>query len=239
MNNKISTTRFIVGGLLIILGGSYLLDNLNIIRLNLFHYLFSLPGLMMFVGLVSILNSHKKGFGLILFTTGSLWMASRYMHVDFWDYFWGVLLLVIGLYILLKPRTDWSHKFHQARFMKSDTFINKDKIDDVAIFGGGEKRLASDNFQGGNITAIFGGSEIDLSQCKLATGENILDMFILFGGTTLIVPADWNIIVDVFPLFGGFKNSRIKDPSRVYDPNKTLVLKGIVMFGGGELKSFL
>jgi predicted membrane protein len=237
MNNKISSVRLFVGLLLIILGGTYLLNNLNIIHINIFSYIFSLPGLMIFIGLISLINSKKVGIGLVLIAIGSFWMTSRFINIDFWEYFWGIILLIIGLYILLKPKHDFNNRTHQV-FGKMKENYSKDKIDDVAIFGGGEKRIVSENFQGGNITAIFGGSDIDLTSCKLANGENFLDVFIIFGGTDIKVPADWNVIVDVFPLFGGFGNKRHKDPSRVYDQSRTLIIKGIVVFGGGEVKSF-
>ena len=68
-------------------------------------------------------------------------------------------------------------------------------IDDVSIFGGGTKIISSDNFKGGNITAIFGGSEINLTGCKLANGDQVIDVLMIFGGSTIIVPKEWNVVV--------------------------------------------
>jgi predicted membrane protein len=114
----------------------------------------------------------------------------------------------------------------------------KDVLDDVSIFGGGEKSINSDNFKGGSITSIFGGSEINLKGCKLSEGPNVIDVLCVFGGTTLIVPNDWNVIMNVTPIFGGFSNKIIKDPSASVDINKTIIVKGLVIFGGGEIKSY-
>ena len=75
-----------------------------------------------------------------------------------------------------------------------------------------------------------------MENCELAPGKNELDLFIMFGGYEIRVPQDWNIIVDVVPLFGGFSDKRIKDPNRVYEDDKVLVIKGLVLFGGGEIK---
>lgn len=58
----------------------------------------------------------------------------------------------------------------------------------------------------------------------------------MFGGYTIIVPQDWNIIIDIVPVFGGFSDKRIKDPNRVYEDDKILIIKGFVLFGGGEVK---
>ena len=113
-----------------------------------------------------------------------------------------------------------------------------DRIDDVAIFGGGHKFISSDNFQGGNVTAIFGGSEIDLTRCKMAPGKHVLEVTAIFGGTTLIVPKEWNIIINVLPLFGGFSHKGMRGPNVVINPESTLIIKGVVIMGGGEIKTY-
>ncbi len=50
--------------------------------------------------------------------------------------------------------------------------VNKDVIDDVAIFGGGTKIVTSDNFRGGNITLFLADRKFILKGCKLAEGTN-------------------------------------------------------------------
>jgi predicted membrane protein len=32
----------------------------------------------------------------------------------------------------------------------------------------------------------------------------VIDILGIFGGSTLIVPKEWNVVVEVFSLFGGF-----------------------------------
>ena len=59
----------------------------------------------------------------------------------------------------------------------------------------------------------------------------------MFGGTKLIVPDDWQVKSDVLSLFGGFSDKRHIRPDEVKE-NKILLLKGVVMFGGVEVKSF-
>jgi predicted membrane protein len=233
-----STTRAIIGGILIILGIIYLTNNLNIIHFNLLYYIFSLPGLLIFIGLIKVINSRRKGLGIVLITIGTLWMLSRlFPFINFWDYFWGVILFLLGIHILLRPHRRWRIDSYDI-FGRTDRIINNDKIDDVSIFSGCNKVLSSNNFQGGNIVSIFGGSKIDLTNCKLAPGDNVIDVLIIFGGTEIIVPKDWTIVVDVFPIFGGFSNKTMRDTSQVYDQSKKLILKGVVIFGGGELKDF-
>ena len=83
--------------------------------------------------------------------------------------------------------------------------------------------------------AVFGGSKIDLSRCTLAQGEPMIEMVAVFGGTNLTVPPDWNIKVEVFNIFGGYGDKRVRGQ---VDFNKTLLVKGVAIFGGGEIKSY-
>ncbi|MCB0752810.1 MAG: hypothetical protein KDC52_15170, partial [Ignavibacteriae bacterium] len=86
------------------------------------------------------------------------------------------------------------------------------------------------------LTAIFGGSEVHFENSLLAKGKNEIDIFSMFGGYTIYVPQDWNVIIDVVAIFGGLSDKRIKDPNRVYEDDKILIIKGLVLFGGGEVK---
>ena len=61
----------------------------------------------------------------------------------------------------------------------------------------------------------------------------------MFGGTTIVVPNDWNIVMNVTSIFGGFSNKSVKDPNANVDLSRTLIIKGLVVFGGGELKTYL
>ena len=59
----------------------------------------------------------------------------------------------------------------------------------------------------------------------------------MFGGTTLIIPRDWNVKIDIVALFGGVGDKRdiVNNPDM---DDRVLYIKGFVMFGGGEIKSF-
>jgi predicted membrane protein len=143
-----------------------------------------------------------------------------------------VILIALGIYIILNKRK-------QMQLRVDDKTISRDKIDDVSIFGGGTKIISSDNFKGGNITAVFGGSEINLIGCKLAEGENVIEILCMFGGTTIIVPKEWNVIVSVTSILGGFSHKSLRNPDFVVDPSRSLHIKGLALFGGGEVKTFL
>lgn len=117
----------------------------------------------------------------------------------------------------------------------SDVITDDDFIDDISIFGGGNKIITAKNFKGGKITSVFGGSTIDFSQANLANGVSEIDVVSLFGGSKLIVPRDWDIHLEVTAIFGGFADKRIVDPHIIHNPSKKLIIKGVAIFGGGEL----
>ena len=61
----------------------------------------------------------------------------------------------------------------------------------------------------------------------------------MFGGTKLVVPEDWNIKITVTSVFGGFSDKhRMLPVESTYDKETILIIRGFVLFGGGEIKSF-
>ncbi len=236
-NKSTSRTRLVIGLLITAVGVLYLLDNLDLISFNLGNIIFSWPMVFTVIGFIIMINSRNRFFGTALFLVGLFFLLPMIipeLHYDS-DVIWPIIIIVLGLSILLQKSNLWHGGSSRLRRNgKYDT----DKIDEIAVFGGGEKTIRSDNFQGGNITSIFGGSEIDLTNCKLADGQQFIDVLAIFGGSTLIVPKDWNVVVDVFPIFGGFskKGNRMFDTD--IDKSRTLIIKGVVIFGGGEVKFF-
>jgi predicted membrane protein len=235
-SNKIDK-RVLLGGILIFLGGLFLLNTMNVLDFRFTNVIFSWPFIMLVIGLFVLVNTEKKFLGGVLSGIGALFLIPRVFPQI--DYDGGIIiplfLIILGTYIILKKRRqDLSSEFSSDGYK-----VNKDKIDDVSIFGGGTKIISSNNFQGGNITAIFGGSEINLINCQLAEGENVLDVLCVFGGTTIILPKEWNIVINVTSILGGFSNKAIRNPSIVIDQTRTLHIKGLAMFGGGEVKTYL
>ena len=247
-------SRVILGMILIVIGGLYLLKSFNP-SLNI--EIFTLPFILIVVGLIIMLNSRNKLLGGVVFAAGILFYFSDR------DMIAPLLIILFGIYIIFKQRSSGNRAFGNpfpqpdanpdekkdfrddiSDFVKSekkryfDSSINRDFIDDVSVFGGGHKIIHSDNFKGGNITAIFGGSEIDLTQCKLAPGENVIDVVIIFGGSTIVVPNNWDVITNVTPLFGGFSYKKSRSQSSGSEPAATLIIKGVAIFGGGEVKSY-
>ena len=236
-NKNTVDKRVLLGGILIFLGGLFLLNTMNILNFRFTNVVFSWPFIMLVIGLFVLVNTEKKFLGGTLSGIGALFLIERIFPEI--DYDGGIIIpilfIVLGTYIILKKRKLDSG----SEFFSDTSKLSKDKIDDVSIFGGGTKIISSNNFQGGNVTAIFGGSEINLINCQLAEGDNVLDVLCVFGGTTIILPKEWNVVINVTSVLGGFSNKAIRNPSILIDQTRTLHIKGLAMFGGGEVKTYL
>lgn len=226
------------GLILILFGGLILLENLNLISGDMSRILFSFPAFLIVIGIIILINSDRKGFGTVVLLIGSLFMLERIVpsfDIDFGVIF-ALTLIFAGAYVIFRHRkidVELKSRF----FKRHDNLINDDMLDEIAIFGGGEKKFANQNFKGGRITTVFGGNEIDLTECKLAPGTNVIDVFTMFGGVELQVPSSWKVKQDVIPIFGGFSQSGRKAALENMDESATLFVKGIVIFGGVEVKS--
>jgi predicted membrane protein len=222
--------KSLVFGLLVLLaGGLLLLNNFGILHDNVMQYIFSWQMLLIAIGVVNIANDSSRGIGWILIAIGGFFMVSDIydLPTSFRHVFWPALLIVIGLVLI----------FGSSRiFRRRDFTISKgeDFIEEVAVFGGRDRIVNSLAFRGGKIVSVFGGSKIDLTKAELAQGNVEIEIVSIFGGSTLILPSEWNVKLEVFNIFGGYGDKRIR--SQV-DFNKTVIVKGVAIFGGGEIKS--
>lgn len=236
MEDQAKNTRITTGIILIIIGSLFFLDTLDIIAINVGRIIFSWQFIILFIGIIILINSRNKFLGILLTIVGLIFITPRifpFIYIN-GSIIFPLIIIGLGIYIIFKQRRSVNINY---RLSSKGEKLDNDVIDDIAIFGGGTKVLTSENFKGGNITAIFGGSEIDLSNCKLAEGNNVIDILTLFGGTELYIPRNWNVIVNVTPIFGGFSNKTYKDPNQQLDTTRTLTIKGLAIFGGGEIKT--
>jgi predicted membrane protein len=225
--------RLLVGIFVILAGILLLANNFGIFSPVLSHYIFRWEMILICLGLISIVNQGNRTTGIILLFIGlAFYFRDIFqLNFNFWQLFLPALLILAGIMIMFRNKIDglW------ARTPLSD---EENQIDDTAVFGGGDRLMRSPHFKGGRITAIFGGSTFDMRKAKLEPGIHALDVFCLFGGTKLIIPDDWNIKIRVTSIFGGFSDKRHVLPETRTNEETQLVITGLVVFGGGEIKSY-
>ena len=218
------------GLIVVLLGLAWLLHNFGMISDMTWDIIFSWQMLLIAIGVVNVANDSSRGIGWILIAIGGFFLVSDVFDLPttFRHVFWPALLILIGLVLIFGS----GKIFHRRDFTISK---GEDFIEEVSIFGGRDRIVNSQSFRGGKIVSIFGGSKLDLSKVELSTGNVEIEIVSIFGGSTMLVPSDWNIKLEVFNIFGGYGDKRIR--SQV-DYNKTVVVKGVALFGGGEIKSF-
>jgi predicted membrane protein len=111
-----------------------------------------------------------------------------------------------------------------------------DSVSIDSIFSGINKRMLTKNFQGGKLTAAFGGIDLDLTQSDFS-GMVTLQVDVIFGGVKLVVPPHWDVRVEVTNIAAGVEDKRVYRQSEV-DSDKVMVIRGTVFFGGLEIKSY-
>jgi len=219
----------------VILGILILASHLHIFDYSIRRYIFRWEVLLMFLGVVFFFGRGKRTGGIILFAVGAALYLRDFLHFDFsfWQLFWPCILIFAGLMIIFRHRVDHSD------WIKRGVTTDDSMIDEVAVFGGGDRVVTSQTFKGGKVTTVFGGLNFDMLKAKLAPGDNHIDVFCLFGGMKLIVPEGWNVKIQVMSLFGGFSDKhRYKRTSLNPDEEGRLIITGTVIFGGGEIKSY-
>jgi predicted membrane protein len=232
-HHHLQSNRAIIGVVMVLVGAFLIMRNTGVFPGFIDHIIFSWPMLLVTIGLVITLGSStNKSGGIIVMAVGAFFLIPHIFRETFdFNMFWPAVFIIIGVIFIFSKRKGWQG-------VSSASQVGDDYIDIINIFSGGERQIVTDNFRGGKVTSIFGGSEIDLTQAKLAPGISQLEIACIFGGTTIIVPNDWNVKVEVVPVLGGFGDERKLYPGRSADTTRQLVIKGAVVFGGGEIKSY-
>jgi hypothetical protein len=140
-------------------------------------------------------------------------------------------MLVVGVGILIVTKA-----LKQSRGVPPELARSEDFLQGTAIFGGFKRRVLTQTFKGGELTAIFGGYDLDLRQAGLASGQARLDVFVLFGGGEIRVPEGWEIVNRATFVAGAMTDNTHHGPQPT-EGRPRLVITGLVLFGGGEVKS--
>jgi predicted membrane protein len=232
-HHNFNNNKIIIGVVLVLAGMFLVMKNTGIFPDFIDHIIFSWQMLLVVIGLVMTLGATEKTAGIIVMAVGGFFMIPLLFRETFHVYnmFWPAIFIIVGIIFIMSRRKGWN-------VAASKGMIGDDYIDYVNVFSGGERQIVSQNFRGGKISAVFGGIELDLTKAKLAPGRNDLEIACVFGGATIIVPDNWYITIEVTPVLGGFTDSRKLSPGRTVDSTSQLVIKGAVVFGGGEVKSY-
>jgi predicted membrane protein len=232
---KTNNTRVIIGLVFLTLGAMLFADKFNFFDIDWRKYILIWPNLLILIGLISLGKSESRVAGFILVAVGGFFLGAKLLGYPYnlKEFFWPTVFVALGLILIFQRGQSERKRKNIPNYSKGVT--STDYVDDVAIFGGSEQKVTSKNFKGGRISNIFGGSTFDFTDAEMEPGKNVLDLFCLFGGSTIIVPSHWKVKIDVTSIFGGYSDKR-KISTNFNSDETELVIKGVVIFGGGDIK---
>lgn len=221
--------RYRAALIIIAIGVLFLLSNLEMLNLR---YLVRTywPSIFIIIGLTNLVSSrHGISTGAILFILIGVFLQANKLGWLGWEWYqyWPILLIVIGFWILIKPR---SQRWWPGNKIDSDSF------DMFTIFSGAHRTIQSTNFRGGDATAVMGGIDLDLRPARTTEREVRLNVTAFMGGIEIRVPQEWKVDLHVTPILGGVEDTRHIISTNQSDPMPTLSIHGTAILGGIKIK---
>jgi predicted membrane protein len=212
--------RLFFGVVIVAVGTVLLLDNAGVLDAGETFGMWW-PAVVLLAGILTFAaNPRHWPVALIIVAVGAAFLLSRLDIVDIGNIIIPAAIILVGLLVIF------------GRGLGTRTEAG-DRINSFNVFSGTEIASHSKQFQGGSISAVFGGAEVDLRDAVPAPGA-LLDVFTAFGGVEVTVPSGWHVATRGLPLFGGIENATAKEQLGADAP--TLAINATVLFGGLEIK---
>ena len=218
-----SLTRTIIGLLIVAVGASFLLTNLNILPFDV--GIAQWWPLFIVAGGVVILLSDVRNYlwALLVIGLGVLFQLKQFGIVDVnpWQLFWPAIIIVLGVSVMT------------SRGSSRGKIAASDREDVMAILSGSEVRVESKDFKGSRVTSICGGAMIDLRKAVIKK-EATIDVFAFWGGIEIIVPEHVMVKNNTSVIMGGVEQQAGGDAVKEGGP--ILYVTGDVVMSGVEIK---
>ncbi|MCA9392026.1 hypothetical protein KC614_02365 [candidate division WWE3 bacterium] len=224
------SNRNLIGIIVIIVGVMLLFDQIGITQGFSIGYIFSTfwPLFIIWIG-VSALMNRRTNVGLFFLLIGILFQVSTLYGWSIWSVFWPLVIIYIGVSALIGRPLLFKRP-------PSSTTTQDNRLKETVIFWGSERRVMTDSFKGGEVTTIFGGTQLDLREAKLAENGAVLDVTCAFGGVEILVnPANYRVESDGTPVMGGWDSNFMPSDNTSLP---VLRIAGTVIFGGVEIKGY-
>lgn len=168
---RIASGQLVIGLGLVVLGVLLLLDQLGVAGVG--EVLGELwPLALVAIGAIGVAQTRGRSVGPyipLVLGVGFLLANLEVIPSDWLRYAWPLVPIIIGLWMLVNAR---------GHVRGEDT----QRVNITAMLGGQERRVTSQAFAGGELTAVMGGVDLDLSQARPVEGGTTLRVFTLMGG---------------------------------------------------------
>lgn len=238
--------RLVLGFAVMAVGLLLTLDNLGVLEAR--HFWRYWPVILIVGGIAKAFEAMREGrrpVGAHLVLIGSFLLLANLGFINF-RAFWPILILLLGASMVWKAvtgagavRPDVADRLKDAiqssvgAPTRSAAEGVSSSLSAFAVMGGVRRATNAQDFKRGDAFAVMGGCELDLREAAMKDDEAVFDIFALMGGVEMRVPEDWVVDNRGFALLGGF----VDKTRPVRDAKKRLILTGLAVMGGVEVKN--
>lgn len=221
--------RIIWGSILIIVGVLFALNALEITDIDIFFDGWWTLLIIIPCG-VGIFTDRAKFGNFIGLLSGVFLLLCCQNILDFgmiWKLAFPVLIVALGAKMLFGTFFG-SKNTEMIRELRN----GEEPESHMAAFSGQTLNFSGEVFEGMQLTAVFGGIKLDLTNAIMEK-NCLVDATAIFGGITIYVPKHVNVQIRSNSLFGGVSE---KGHQNSKDNTVTLYVDASCMFGGVEIK---
>lgn len=233
--------RTLIGLILVALGVMFLLDTTNAFGGDTDVFGTYWPVLLLAWGLWGLVANglRLRLRSVVVLAVGVIFLLSN-LGVWAWNVgqLWPIILVVIGLALVAKwgiPGSRRRSKTAKERYWYSREADPNSSWGGSYVFNGGQERITTSDFKGGQVSAICAGLELDLREAGLAGGKATIDVTVVCGGIEIMVPKDWLVSIQTSTVLGGTDISHQQPEPE--DVKGELTITGTVVCGGIEVKN--
>lgn len=251
----------VIGVVLAAIGVLLLLQNLGILFIDdLWMYW---PVILIVLGASRLATAFTYGsrlWGAIVAFAGVIFLLDNLglIRGNAWNYIWPILLITVGVGLLARGldrggRFDWWNPMSPSgnpdaagnagaagppgsvgSSVSGRSFRNA--LSEWAFFSGIRRRVESQEFEGGDLLAMFGGIRVDMDRAGTKKDEIRIEANAVFGGIDIRLPDTWTVTVHGTGIFGGYEDKTV-DPRNTEGKPPHVIITGIALFGGVTVKN--
>ena len=170
-------------------------------------------------GILGMMSQRRVSLGPVIITAIGFVLLADQQKWTSEDLVGPVILVVIGLAVLAGATRRgrlWIGGFDGER--------------PLALFGGSKVKDHSEHLTHAEVTAVFGGAELDLREAHIDKEADV-EATAIFGGVDILVPRGWRVSLGGLPIFGAYEDKTEGNGSLSTDAPK-LNVRATAIFGG-------
>lgn len=175
-------------------------------------------------------------------------LLSANLEDGFLRKYWYILIVVLAILMIIRQlfgrrhfccQSHWEYEV-KSRSRKKTTFSTKEGngfIESNVVFNNSDRLYVNEDLTGGSFNIVFGSQNIDLRKCLIHNNEEAhIELNVVFGNAEILVPADWNVQLNVDSVFSSVDDHRGEKPTENNSKN-TLILTGSCVFSSLVVKN--